>query len=74
MNSREPKSQHIIDPMLLYLLKDKDGLILGAHTDKDIIRPLFFAMKAKADLWIMILSDTTGLVESNRLFLSGSAQ
>jgi hypothetical protein len=53
--------------MRLYLLKDSTGRILALHTDKTIIRTLFFEQsqsQQKTEIWIMDIFDETGIVKS----------
>jgi len=58
--------------MRIYLLKTPDGDILAAHTDRELIRNLFFTAKSNLEIWIMDTSDTTGLIQQNALFLSAA--
>ena len=59
--------------MRIYLLKNPDGEILAAHTDRELIRTLFFTAKTNLEIWIMDTSDTTGLVQKTALFLSAES-
>jgi hypothetical protein len=56
--------------MRLYFLKDASGTILAVHPDRNIIRLHFFSSQRQLEIWIMDISDTTGIVESYRLSLT----
>jgi len=58
--------------MRIYLLKNPEGVILAAHTDREIIRNLFFTAKTNLEIWILETSDT-GHVQKNALFLSAES-
>ena len=55
--------------MRLYFLKDASGTILAVHPDRNIIRLHLFSSQRQLEIWIMDISDTTGVVESYRVFL-----
>lgn len=56
--------------MRLYLLKEGDR-ILAAHTDRAIIRALFFEHHM-TDIWIMDTDDETGFVTLYKCFICTS--
>jgi len=60
--------------MRLYLLKDTTGRILALHTDKHIIRTLFFEQvqaqsQPMSEIWIMDIFDETGIVNTHQCLL-----